>query len=147
MPGQSAAQPGIPQEYPHHTLHTRSKNPPSQWEKCSILEIRLKGKLFKAHKYLKGGAKRMEPGSFQWRPVPGPKAVGTNWSTVPFEHRLPREAVGSPPGRCADPSWTWAWAPCSGYPCWSGGWAGWTFHPSGILWVINEGNYTHVKSH
>ena len=27
------------------------------------------------------GAKKTEPGSFQWCPVPGPVAMGTNWNT------------------------------------------------------------------
>ena len=37
------------------------------------------GALINAYKYLKGGCK--ESGSFQWRPVTGPEAMGTNWHT------------------------------------------------------------------
>ena len=31
------------------------------------------------------------------------------------------EAVGSPPWRPSEATWPWAWAPCSGCPCWSRG--------------------------
>lgn len=39
-------------------------------------------------------------------------------------HRLPREAVESP-RRPSEAPWTWPWAPCSGWPCVSRGWACW----------------------
>ena len=32
-------------------------------------------------------------------------------------HRLPREAVGSPPWGSPEATWTWPWAACSGCPC------------------------------
>jgi len=32
------------------------------------------------------------------------------------------EAVGSPPWGSPDVAWLWAWAPCSGWHCWSRGW-------------------------
>ena len=55
--------------------------------------------------------KRTEPGSFQWCPMTGPEAVGTNWNTggslwtsrnfltvsvIEHWHRLPKEVVESP---------------------------------------------------
>lgn len=39
------------------------------------------GNLSNAHKHLKGGFKKLEPGSFQWRPVTGSEAMGTNRNT------------------------------------------------------------------
>ena len=39
------------------------------------------GDLISVHKQLKEGAKRMEPNSLQWCPVPGQGAKGTNWNT------------------------------------------------------------------
>ena len=39
---------------------------------------RLREDLIKGYKYLKGGVKRMEPGSVQWCPVLGEEAMGTN---------------------------------------------------------------------
>jgi len=41
---------------------------------------RLKGDLLSVYKYLKG-VKKMEPGSFQWCPVTGQEAMGTNCNT------------------------------------------------------------------
>jgi len=78
--------------------------------------------------------KKTEPGFSQWCPVLGPEALGTNWPTggSPWApgallccageepwHRLPREAVGSPPWGSPKAAWRWAWAACAGWPCWS----------------------------
>ena len=63
------------------------------WEKAEkdgtvlLREVKAQEDLLSVHKYPKkgvgggeGGAKRMESGSVQWCPVPGPEAIGTNWS-------------------------------------------------------------------
>ena len=42
---------------------------------------RLRVDLINVYKYLMEGVKKMEPGSFQWHPVTGPEARGTNWNT------------------------------------------------------------------
>jgi len=39
---------------------------------------RLRVDLINVYKYLMEGVKKMEPGSFQWHPVTGPEARGTN---------------------------------------------------------------------
>lgn len=41
------------------------------------------------------------------------------WWVTEHWHRLPIEAVCSPPQRPPKAAWTWPWAACSGCPCWS----------------------------
>lgn len=62
----------------------------------------------------KEGAKEIEPGSFQWCPLPGQDAIGTDGNTGGFcasWPRLLREAVEFSPWRSP-----WTWAPCSSVP-------------------------------
>ena len=83
----------------------------------------------------RGGVKKMEPGSFQWCPAPGPEAVCTNWGTggslwTPGSSSVLcswrstgtgcPEAVGSPPWRYAKAAWMWAWHPAVGAPAGTG---------------------------
>lgn len=37
--------------------------------------------LVNMYKYLKGGAKKTEPDSFQWCPLPGEEVLSTAWNT------------------------------------------------------------------
>lgn len=48
------------------------------WER---LEQRLTWDLINLYKHLKEGAKKPEPGSFQWRPVRGPEATDMKLNT------------------------------------------------------------------
>jgi len=44
----------------------------------SLKKRRLRGDLINAYKYLQSGVRRMGPSSFQWCPVTGQGAMGTN---------------------------------------------------------------------
>ena len=81
------------------------------------------------------GAKRTEPGSSQWCPVPGPEAVGTKWNTggshwtsgnifllwgwLNTGTGCPRRLWSLQPWRYSKAIWTCCWAADSRSPCWS----------------------------
>jgi len=78
------------------------------------------------------GAVQMRPGFFQWTkghrhklverrvPLSTRKHFFCGWVTEHW-YKLPKEVVDSPPWRSSEGTWTWAWAACSGCPCWSRG--------------------------
>ena len=89
------------------------------------------------------GVKRMGPDSFQWCPVTGQEATGTNWSMRSSVWTWGRTSslwgwrstgTGCPEGlwslllwRYSRPGWTLSCAACSRWPCFSrGGWTRWS---------------------
>jgi len=61
--------------------HLICEETPTELGLFSLEKRRFRGGLIDTYKYLIWGAKKTEPGSFQWYPVTGQEAVGTNGNT------------------------------------------------------------------